>query len=151
MIPRPTTDVLLQDCARELTEEILPALTDETLKLRLVMTATVLGNAAVRAANEIAWMLAEREELLGFARAVAEQLPDEPLAAALAAADSGTASLALHDVVAAYEGADIAFDAALRAAQLADAQAFLDRAAALLRARVDGEKRVMAGYAVVGR
>lgn len=151
MIPRPTTDVVLQDCARELTEEILPALADETLKLRLVMTATVLGNAAVRAANEIAWMLAEREEVLGYARDVAGQLRNDSLAAALAAADAAPGTLGLHDVVAAYERTDLAFGAALRAAQDAGAQAFIDRAAALLRARVETEKRVMGGYAVVGR
>src|SRR3954452_23678015 len=77
MITRPTTDVLVLDCCRELSEEILPAIEDETLKLRLIMTVTVLGNAAVRAANEIAWMRAETEDLVGFARRVAAQHPDE--------------------------------------------------------------------------
>lgn len=151
MIPRPTTDVLLQDCVRELTEGILPALQDETLKLRLVMTATVLGNAAVRAANEIAWMLAEREELVCFAREAAVRWPGEALAAHLNTAEDGPASLGLRHVVAAYERADIAFGAALTEAQRHDARDLLDRAAALLRARVETEKQVMAGYAVVGR
>lgn len=63
MITRPTTDVLIGDCCRELTDAILPALTDETLRLRLVMTETVLRNAAVRAAHEIAWMLGETAAL----------------------------------------------------------------------------------------
>ena len=71
MLPRPTTDVLIRDCCRELTEEILPALTDDTLKLRLIMTATVLGNTAVRAANEIAWLRAENAAQAAFAADVA--------------------------------------------------------------------------------
>ena len=71
MITRPTTDALIGDCCRELTEAILPALTDETLRLRLVMTETVLRNAAVRAAHEIAWMLEETSALMAYAAEVA--------------------------------------------------------------------------------
>ena len=41
------------------------------MKLRLIMTVTVLGNAAVRAANEIAWMRERDRGLLAFARDVA--------------------------------------------------------------------------------
>ena len=67
MITRPTTDTLIGDCCRELTDVILPGLTDETLRLRLVMTETVLRNAAVRAAHEIAWMLAETSALMAYA------------------------------------------------------------------------------------
>ena len=68
MITRPTTDALIGDCCRELTDAILPALTDETLRLRLVMTETVLRNAAVRAAHEIAWMLEETAALMALRR-----------------------------------------------------------------------------------
>ena len=152
MITQPTTDVLVQDCCRELTEEILPALQDETLKLRLIMTVTVLGNAAVRAANEIAWMRAETESLLDFAGEVAAAHPDDAIADAIATVESAPQeSLLLPDVVDVYEKAGRAFDAALQVAQRAEAAGLIDRAAALLRARVDTEKQVMAGYAVVGR
>lgn len=48
MLARPTTDVLLADCCRELIEEVLPALSDETLQVRVAMLETVLRNAAVR-------------------------------------------------------------------------------------------------------
>jgi hypothetical protein len=152
MITRPSTDVLVQDCCRELTEQILPAIEDETIKLRLLMTVTVLGNVAVRAANEIAWMREETSELLGYARSVAENLGDRDVAAAIAAAEAGPReSLLLADVVEVYEQAGLAFDAALQAAQRAEAASLIAQAAALLRARVDTEKKVMAGYVVMGR
>lgn len=149
MITRPTTDALVLDCCRELSEEILPALEDQTLKLRLIMTITVLENAAVRAANEIAWMRAETDRLVAFA---AELRDDPAVAAALAATDAGTRdSLLLNDVVETYERASRAFDAALLVAQREHRGDAIARAASLLRDRVDTEKSVMAGYAVVGR
>ena len=152
MIPRPTTDVLIRDCCRELTDEILPVLPDDTLKVRLIMTMTVLSNAAVRAANEIAWMRDETQAMLDFARDVARARPDDAVTAALAAAEAGPRdSLRLKDVVDVYESADRAFDAAQQAAQQAGAQEFIDRAGVLLRARIETEKQVMADYAVVGR
>jgi hypothetical protein len=155
MITQPTTDALVLDCCRELSEEILPAIQDDTVKLRLIMTVTVLGNAAVRAANEIAWMRQETEGLLDFVNDVAAAHPDDAdngIPAALDAVESTPReSLLLRDVVDVYEAAGRAFDAALRVAQRAEAAEFIDRAAALLRARVDTEKQVMADYAIVGR
>jgi hypothetical protein len=152
MITQPGTDRLLRDCCRELTEAILPALDDDTVKLRLIMTVTVLENAAVRAAHEIAWMRAERAELLDYAREVASTHGGDGLAAALATATADRAeSLHLADVTREYELAGSAFDAALARAQEAGAAELIDRAAELLRRRVDTEKQVMASYAVVGR
>ena len=152
MITRPTTDVLIEDCCRELTEGILPGLTDETLKLRLVMTETVLRNAAVRAAHEIAWMREETAALIGYAGQVAERHGSERLRAALAAAQATPAeSLHLADVADRYEQAGQAFAAALAAAQEAGAADLVARARELLRDRIATEKQVMATYAVVGR
>jgi len=152
VITRPTTDVLIEDCCRELMEGILPGLTDETLKLRLVMTETVLRNAAVRAAHEIAWMRAETAALIGYAGQVAERHGSEPLRAALAAAQEAPAgSLHLADVADRYERAGQAFAAALAAAQEAGAADLIAQARELLRDRIATEKEVMATYAVVGR
>ena len=110
MITRPTTDTLILDCCRELTDAILPALTDETLRLRLVMTETVLRNAAVRAAHETAWMLAETSDLMAYATQVAAGHESEPLRAAIAAAEAGPPdSLHLADVADRYERAGQAF------------------------------------------
>jgi len=152
MITRPTTDALIADCCRELMDAILPGLTDETLKLRLVMTETVLRNAAVRAAHEIAWMREETTALLAYAGEVAARHGGEPLAAVLAAALACPAdSLHLADVTDRYERAGRAFTAALAAAQEAGAADLVAQARELLRTRVATEKRVMATYAVVGR
>ena len=165
MITRPTTDVLIEDCCRELMEGILPGLTDETLKLRLVMTETVLRNAAVRAAHEIAWMREETAALMAYAGRVAARHGSEPLQAALADAEAGPAdslhladaeagpadSLHLADVADVYERAGQAFAAALAAAQQAGDADLVAQARELLRDRIATEKEVMATYAVVGR
>lgn len=152
MITRPTTDALIGDCCRELTEAILPALTDDTLRLRLVMTETVLRNAAVRAAHEIAWMVLETSALMAYAAEVAGRHGGEPLLAALAEAQAGEAeSLHLADVTGRYERAGRAFELALAAATGAGAADLIERARELLRDRIATEKRVMATYAVVGR
>jgi hypothetical protein len=152
MITRPTTDALIGDCCRELTDAILPGLTDETLRLRLVMTETVLRNAAVRAAHEIAWMLAETSALVAYAAEVAGRHGNEPLRAAIAAVEAApAASLHLGDVVDRYERAGQAFSEALAAAQEAGAADLVAQAREVLRDRVAIEKQVMATYTVVGR
>jgi hypothetical protein len=152
MIVRPTTDRLVLDCCRELTDEILPALADETLKLRLIMAVTVLSNAAVRSAHEIAWMRDETESALAFARDVIAEQPDDRIAAAVAAAEAGPRdSLHLADVVEVYERASSALAMAVQVAHDSSAEALTARAADLLRARVETEKVVMADYVVVGR
>ena len=152
MITRPTTDTLIGDCCRELTDAILPALTDETLRLRLVMTETVLRNAAVRAAHEIAWMLAETSALMAYAAEVAVRHASEPLRAAMAAVEgSPRDSLHLADVADRYERAGQAFEKALAAAQEAGAADLVAQARELLRDRIATEKEVMATYEVVGR
>ena len=152
MITRPTTDGLIEDCCRELMEGILPGLTDETLKLRLIMTETVLRNAAVRAAHEIAWMREETAALMAYAGRVAARHGSEPLQAALADAEAGPAdSLHLADVADVYERAGQAFAAALAAAQQAGDADLVAQARELLRDRIATEKEVMATYAVVGR
>jgi hypothetical protein len=152
MITRPTTDALIGDCCQELTDAILPALTDETLRLRLIMTETVLRNAAVRAAHEIAWMREETAALMAFAAEVAARHGSEPLHAAMAAVDTEPQeSLHLADVSDRYERAGQAFENALAAAQEAGAADLIAQARELLRDRIAIEKQVMATYAVVGR
>ena len=152
MITRPTTDALIGDCCRELTEAILPALTDETLRLRLVMTETVLRNAAVRAAHEIAWMLQETSALLAYAAEVAARHGAEaPHEATAVAEGSPGAGLHLTEVVERYERASQAFVTAMAAAQEAGDDDLVAKARELLRGRIATEKEVMATYAVVGR
>jgi hypothetical protein len=152
MITRPTTDALILDCCRELTEAILPALTDETLRLRLVMTETVLRNAAVRAAHEIAWMREETSALLAYAAEVAARHGTEaPRDATAAVEGSPGTGLHLTEVVERYERAGQAFVTAMAAAQEAGEDDLVAKARELLRERIATEKEVMATYAVVGR
>jgi hypothetical protein len=152
VISRPTTDQLIAEACQDLLDAVLPALTDETLQVRVAMAETVLRNAAVRAAHEIAWMSAETVALSGYARAVEARVSSVELSAALAALDEAPRdSLHLADVVEAYERASQAIAAALAAAQREGFAELLDAARDLLNERVGTEKVVMATYAVVGR
>ena len=153
MITRPTTDALILDCCRELTEAILPALTDETLRLRLVMTETVLRNAAVRAAHEVAWMRAETAEIESYAQAVAGQAPGAgSLRAALKAlADAPRDSLHLDDVVETYCRAGNALSAALETAVAGSLTGLVRRGEEILGTRDGHETEVMAGWSPTGR
>ena len=153
MITRPTTDELIRDCCRELTEEILPALHDDTLELRLIMAVTVLGNAAVRAAHEIAWM---REETRLPSRSRARSLATQPDDADRGGRRGGRGR-------AARKPASRRRRRGLRAGQPCSRvgrtgrpttrtpTSWSSRAAGLLRGRVEVEKAVMADYAIVGR
>ena len=152
MISRPTTDQLIADVCQDLVDAVLPALTDETLQVRVAMAETVLRNAAVRAAHEIAWMTDETAALIEYAKAVDARIRSVELTAALAAFDdTPRPSLHLADVVETYERASEAFAAALAAAQRDGMAEFVDAARELLHDRVSTEKAVMATYAVVGR
>lgn len=152
MISRPTTDQLIADVCQDLLDAVLPALTDETLQVRVAMAETVLRNAAVRAAHEIAWMTEETATLIEYAKAVNARIPSVELTAALTTFDDAPQrSLHLADVVETYERASRAFAAALAAAQRNGIAELVDAAREMLQDRVSTEKGVMATYAVVGR
>jgi hypothetical protein len=152
VISRPTTDQLIADVCQDLVDAVLPALTDETLRVRVAMAETVLRNAAVRAAHEIAWMSDETAALIEYAKEVNARIPSAELTAALAAFDDASrGSLHLAEVVETYERASRAFAAALAAVQREGIAELADAARDLLHDRVSTEKVVMATYAVVGR
>src|SRR4051812_33249633 len=88
MLVRPTTEQVLLDCCHELFTGVLPALTDETAQVRVIMVETVLRNMAVRSAHEIAWMHDEIAAMAEYARGVTAALPEATgLAAAVATLD----------------------------------------------------------------
>ena len=152
MITRPTTDVLILDCCRELTDAILPALTDETLRLRLVMTETVLRNAAVRAAHENR-LDARRDVRPDGLRRAGGRLGTKASRCGPRSPPPRRVrpdSLHLADVADRYERAGQAFAKALAVAQEAGAADLVAQARELLRARIATEKEVMATYTVVG-
>src|SRR5579864_9389132 len=115
MLSRPTTEQIILDCCRELTNTVLPKLTDETAQVSVIMIETVLRNTAVRAAHEVAWMREETAEIEAYAHAVAARVPGTAsLDAALAAlAGAPRDSLHLDDVVETYCQAGNALSAAL--------------------------------------
>ena len=73
MQARPTTEQILDDLAREVRENIIPAVDDPALVVNLEMMEQLLHTCAVRAANEIAWMAAECADMEAFAADVAER------------------------------------------------------------------------------
>jgi hypothetical protein len=153
VLSRPTTEQILLDCCRELMTTVLPALTDETAQVSVIMVETVLRNAAVRAAHEIAWMREETAEIEGYAQAVAEQAPGAgSLGTALKSlADAPRGSLHLDDVVETYCRAGNALSAALETAVARGLTGLVRRGEEILEARTDHETQVMAGWSPTGR
>jgi hypothetical protein len=152
MIGRPTTEQILLDCCRELMEDVLPTVTDETTIVRVAMIEQVIRNAAARCAHEIGWMLEEMPVIEGYARAVLAAAPNDDLAAALRAVEDGAdARMDLDVVTDRYARAGNLFAAALETAVssgLTDLQADGER---LLDARLTREQQVMAGWSPTGR
>jgi len=152
MIGRPTTEQILLDCCRELMEDVLPTVTDETTIVRIAMIEQVLRNAAARCAHEIGWMLEELPVIEGYARAVFAAAPDDDLATALREVEDGAdARMDLAVVTDRYARAGNLFAAALETAVsfgLTDLQAEGER---LLDARLTREQQLMAGWSPTGR
>ncbi len=153
MLSRPTTEQILLDCCRELMTVVLPALTDETAQVSVIMVETVLRNTAVRAAHEVAWMREETAEIESYAQAVAGQAPGaESLGAALTAlAGAPRDSLHLEDVVETYCRAGNVLSAALETAVAGRLTGLVGRGEELLSARAGHETEVMAGWSPTGR
>ena len=152
MIAKPTTEQVLLECCRQLSEVVLPAVEDETVKVTVLMLDLVLRNAAVRSAHEVAWMLDEIEELQAYARDVLASRPDASgLQAALDGAGAAGAGLHLDDVVERYRVASEAFSVALETAVAADDEARVAQGAAVLDRRRVHETEIMSGWSPVGR
>ncbi|MGY1616139.1 hypothetical protein ACI797_05285 [Geodermatophilus sp. SYSU D00691] len=152
MIGRPTTEQLLRDCCRVLETDVLPAVADETTQVRLVMLAKVLGNAAVRAAHEIAWMREETVAVEGYGAAVLAATGDPALRAALAAlADGPAGSLHLADVTEVYGRAGEALSTALEAALASGREDLVRDGESLLAARLAHEDEIVGGWDSAGR
>ena len=153
MLSRPTTEQILLDCCRELMTTVLPALTDETAQVSVIMVETVLRNSAVRAAQEVAWMREETAEIESYAHAVAGQAPgaDSLKTALKALADAPRDSLHLDDVVETYCRAGNALSAALETAVAGGLTGLVRRGEEILDTRDGHETEVMAGWTPTGR
>ncbi len=152
MLSRPTTEQILLDCCRELMTGVLPALTDETAVVRVVMVEQVLRNMAVRSAHEIAWMTEEIADIERYAGAVLDAHPTPELEKALGAlAGASRDSLHLDGVVEAYCRAGDALSAALESAVDTGAADLVRRGEDMLAVRCERENEVMAGWSPTGR
>jgi hypothetical protein len=153
VLSRPTTEQILLDCCRELMNVVLPALTDETAQVSVIMVETVLRNTAARAAHEVAWMREETAEIESYARAVAEQAPAAGAvgAALKALASAPRDSLHLDDVVETYCRAGDVLSAALEAAVAGRLAGLVGRGEELLDVRTGHETEIMAGWTPTGR
>ena len=138
MIARPTTEQILNECSRELIDVVLPAVTDDAVKVTVLMMDVVLRNTAVRAAHEIAWMNDEIDQLARYA-------------GTSGAVTEANDSWHLDDVVERYSRASEAFSRALEAAMASGDDELTRRGTALLARRVEREQEVMCGWSPVGR
>lgn len=153
MLARPTTEQILLDCCRELMSGVLPALTDETAQVRVIMIETVLRNMAVRAAHEVAWMHDEMAEIEQYGRAVSATVADAAALTAALDAFAATPRDALHldQVVEAYCRAGDALSAAVEVAVAASDADLVKQGEQLLQDRCSRETEVMAGWSPTGR
>jgi len=153
VITRPTTQQLLDDCAREVRETIMPLVQDPAARVRLEMLEQLLTSCAVRSAHEIAWMDEEREVMRAFAAEVAAGRPEASALAEALAADQVAPEPSLHldDRVAAYDRAGQAFCEAIDVALHGDDPDLAAKATALVRARKDREADTRPGFFFPGR
>ena len=152
MISRPTTAQLLEDAARELRDNVLPAVADPGVQVAVQMLEQLVRSCAVRAANEIAWMRTEEEAMVAYAADVIAATRDSETSAALAAYESGRrGTLPLDDVCADYSLAGAAMSAALTAAMAAGEPALSARAQELMTDRMDRETSIRGEFSLPGR
>lgn len=153
MIPRPTTEQIARDCARQLLDVVLPAVQGDSASVAVQMLENVLRNVAVRAAHEIAWMTEETAAMEAFARDVLEAVPGaDAVGDALdRLAGAPRASLHLDDVVETYSRAGDALSAALEAAMAGGHADLAARAGDLLHVRCAREVEVMSDWSPIGR
>jgi hypothetical protein len=138
MIARPTTEQILEDCSRQLLEVVVPAVSDETVQVTVMMMDLILRNMAQRAAHEIAWMTAEIDALREY---VGEE----------AAPPVGADDLHLDAVVERYCRAGETFSRALEEAVAAGDAERVRRGTELLTRRAQTEEEIMCGWSPVGR
>jgi hypothetical protein len=136
VIADPDVAQLLDAVRDDLAERVAPAVDDPIARRALDMAILVLGSAAVRSRNEVAWMLEEAEAI----EALARELGEEPPAAA--------ACGGLHDRYArASELLARTTEAAYAARDAAAIEAVMD----LFEQRRRHQDAITGGFAAVGR
>ena len=152
MISRPTTAQMLLDCATELMQGVLPAVSDPPAIIRIYMIEQVLRSAAIRSANEIAWMREEVPAIEAYGRAVHEAIANEDLTDLLAQLEQADGTdLTLEAVAERYFRAGEVLSTALEVAVLADLDDLRQQGEQIVVARMARERDVMAGWSPTGR
>ena len=154
MISRPTTQQLLDDCARELRESIMPLVTDAAARVRLEMMEQIIASCALRSAHEQAWMAEECNEMEAYAGSVRDAFADD--GAGVGALidryrNERRRGLELDDCVHDYDLAGRAFAAALALAMRRGDAALTARARELALARNDREGVLRPNFYFPGR
>jgi len=146
MISGPTTQTILLNCARELTNKVSPHVDDPSGKVVIAMLDHVLRNAAERSAHEIQWMIQERQDILELAASViASDFNSAKFESAVADA-APPITLNLDDVVASYRRASEVLSIMLEATILSPESEIHHRALELLSQRVRREKQITLGW-----
>ena len=152
MISRPTTQQLLDDCARELRESIMPLVTDPAARVRLEMLEQIIASCALRSAHELAWMAEECGDMEAYAVTVHDAFGDEGVGALIDRYRSERrGTLELDDCVHDYDLAGRAFSAALALAMRRADAALTARARELALARNDREGVLRPNFFFPGR
>lgn len=153
MISKPTTPQLIEAVCVELETKVMPAITENTAQVALAMATAVLRGAAVRSANELAWMKEEADAIEQVADGLVGSLPDTgALAEALEdyranRSDSLYLQEALDDYARASEVLSRAVEAAYAdgdPARKAEVQALMDQ-------RMANENGVIGVFEAAGR
>jgi hypothetical protein len=153
MISKPTTPQLIDAACTELENRVAPAITDGATKVVVDMALAVLRGAAIRSANEVAWMREEAHAVDELAQRLIAELPDarELAEAHRAYAEGSAGSLYLEDVLDDYERAS---EVLSRAAEAVYLDGSAERIAAVRRLydqRMANEKAVIGVFMAAGR
>ena len=152
MITQPTTARLIEVVRQELRDRVAPAVGDPQTEASLQMIDHILSALAVRAENEIAWMMEEIDDVQRVVGRVAESVADsaslrEALDALQTASDPG---LALNSVTSRYALASEALSRAVEAT-MSTAGPLRDEVSALLDRRLAHETDVIGEFQLVAR
>jgi hypothetical protein len=151
VITQPTSVRILEVLQTDLQDNVMPMVTDPQLVANLQMMHHVLGTLAIRAENEIAWLVEEVGELERFGAEVVAAHP-QASRVAIAVADLksvASQSLRLSDVVHRYSLATEILSCALE--ELPEGSELRRSAESHLDARLAHEVAIIGEFQLVGR
>jgi len=153
VISRPTTPQLLEAVCAELEARVAPAVTEPAVRVVIDMAVAVLRGAAVRSANELAWMRKEADDIEELARRLVAELPGATaLAAALDAyAGAKSESRYLADALEDYHRASEVLSCACEAVYADGDPARKQAVSTLFDQRMAHEKVVIGEFVAAGR